>query len=510
MTRSYLHLHLGLDAEGWASCSWSMEAKVEPCYRSGNNPDFVSMKAGEISLQLLSSKMFVILALFISFLKAKAFRLQDSGTENEKLRHRDLLKHLRDPLCEGISEAAKTECFRDELLGAFAKDLQKRCVDESDFGKEAEAKTLCQAVQEAEEDQPGKLGAREKIKEVFERLHEKLQDKEMQEDLTSDMDRIAEIFNISLRVSSEDAVPILVDGVDLINDLMHLKFDTAKDIGIVTLKASQLALKIAGSLVPLPGVAFFADKLIGFAIDRLAEEAHEELDEKIDRIASEAIHQALSVQKLREAKIYVDAADRQVRFQTSLDTGWDHLVAEQLGTWSNRGLARVLQSETSFNRYLIIENALAAAIPRLFVPERSDASADKDGQILEVEDRAQFMNVILNHYLLYILVLGRMDDRSLQDVELRRTLVQRAQEMAKDVMPQLAVMWEKQWGNIEVQQFFPHNPESRETFFRCQQAMSMNNEHVQEWNKCSNTCAMPKDSPFERFRNNLFNFFKDF
>lgn len=114
--------------------------------------------------------------------------------------------------------------------------------------------------------------------------------------------------------------------------------------------------------------------------------------------------------------------------------------------------AFVLQSVTAFNRWLMIENALAAEIPRLLVPEKSDAKTKKktEGTLAKVEKRAEFMVLILDHFLLYLAVVSKMKDETTslpgdQEV-LRAALRKRAVDMAKTVLPHLAVMWEKAVG----------------------------------------------------------------
>lgn len=123
--------------------------------------------------------------------------------------------------------------------------------------------------------------------------------------------------------------------------------------------------------------------------------------------------------------------------------------------------AFVLQSVTAFNRWLMIENALAAEIPRLLVPEKSDAKTKKktEGTLAKVEKRAEFMVLILDHFLLYLAVVSKMKDETTslpgdQEV-LRAALRKRAVDMAKTVLPHLAVMWEKQWDNAWMMHFYP-------------------------------------------------------
>lgn len=101
----------------------------------------------------------------------------------------------------------------------------------------------------------------------------------------------------------------------------------------------------------------------------------------------------------------------------------------------------MLQSATAFNRWLMIENALAAEIPRLLVPEKSDAKTKKnpEGKLLKVEKRAEFMVLILDHFLLYLAVVSKMKDETTslpgdQQV-LGAALRKRAVDMAKMVLP---------------------------------------------------------------------------
>ena len=121
----------------------------------------------------------------------------------------------------------------------------------------------------------------------------------------------------------------------------------------------------------------------------------------------------------------------------------------------------MLQSATAFNRWLMIENALAAEIPRLLVPEKPDAKTKKhpEGNLVKVEKRAEFMVLILDHFLLYLAVVSKMKDETSSlpgDQQLLpAALRKRAVDMAKTVLPRLAVMWEKQWDNAWMHRFYP-------------------------------------------------------
>ena len=156
---------------------------------------------------------------------------------------------------------------------------------------------------------------------------------------------------------------------------------------------------------------------------------------------------------------------KSIRIQFAIAIGIQFLdakiQAELLSTLFFPAQAFVLQSATAFNRWLMIENALAAEIPRLLVPEKSDAKTKKnpEGTLEKVEKRAEFMVLILDHFLLYLAVVSKMkDDTSSlpgdQQV-LGAALRKRAVDMAKMVLPRLAVMWEKQWDNAWMQHFYP-------------------------------------------------------
>ena len=116
----------------------------------------------------------------------------------------------------------------------------------------------------------------------------------------------------------------------------------------------------------------------------------------------------------------------------------------------------------------MIENALAAEIPRLLVPEKSDAKTKKnpEGKLVKVEKRAELMVLILDHFLLYLAVVSKMKDETTslpgdQQV-LGAALRKRAVDMAKTVLPHLAVMWEKQWDNAWMMHFYPSQRDQME------------------------------------------------
>ena len=110
-------------------------------------------------------------------------------------------------------------------------------------------------------------------------------------------------------------------------------------------------------------------------ISYLAEEAGEELTEQIDRIATHAAQRALTAQKYREAGIFLDAVRSQIRFHDSLDEGWSKVMGASRvqGREYPAGDSELVakqDGQASFNRWLMIENSLAAAIPALLVPDR--------------------------------------------------------------------------------------------------------------------------------------------
>eukprot|EP00438_Fugacium_kawagutii_P017091 Skav204581 [mRNA] locus=scaffold672:20747:26257:+ [translate_table: standard] len=156
-----------------------------------------------------------------------------------------------------------------------------------------------------------------------------------------------------------------------------------------------------------------------------------------------------------------------LKHQERLDVGWDNVMAGHFGEFASKHeaskneLAFVLQSATSFNRWLMIENALAAEIPRLLVPEKTHATTktNPEGHLQKVEKRAEFMNLILDHFLLYLAVVSKMRDETISlpgdQRVLQRALRNRAVEMAKKVLPNLAVMWEKQWDSAWMNWFYP-------------------------------------------------------
>lgn len=240
---------------------------------------------------------------------------------------------------------------------------------------------------------------------------------------------VAGLFHIKLGENAKDALPIVGETLELVSNMAKKEL-TNRDAAVFVLKGLQLAVRLAGPLIPIPGLACLADKVIGFAINKLAAEAEASLEKQ--QTTAETVHGALTVQKLREAKIFLDAADGQINFQTAIDD-----------SFSRAG--QLQNEELSFNRWLILENALAQAIPLVLVPDKADS-----GRLLKVEERANFMTVIFDHFLVYILVLSRLEDRATQNPVLRTRLVKRAHEMGKLVMPNLAVMWEKQWDNPAV------------------------------------------------------------
>ena len=238
---------------------------------------------------------------------------------------------------------------------------------------------------------------------------------------------------------------------------------SGKDVALFTLRVVKVALKIGGSLIPFPG-NLLAAKMVDFGIHCLSKESAESLEDTIDRIATEAVGRALKVQALREAKIFVDASEQQIHFHESLDNCWAHLEGVSVGEYSTaKDLKSLFSAETAFNRWLIIENTLAASLHRLLPPERPDARTKKEGdkgKLEKVEDRAKFFTVIVDHFLLYLMVLSKMADKvemESPEHELHDSVQERAREMAKLVLPNLAVMWEKQWDNPWMNMFYQKN-----------------------------------------------------
>ena len=253
-------------------------------------------------------------------------------------------------------------------------------------------------------------------------------------------------------------VPLVGDILDVLQDLTKREREKG-DVLIIALRVTKLVCKIGSLFLPFPGAAFLVDKLLGYAITSLAAEAEQSLDEKMDQIATESVQRALMAQKLREAQRMVESVNDQIAFHDSLDAGWAGVMEDiegqlpMMSPSSSKNIFAVLRSATSFSRWLVIEHALSTAITQLLPPERADAhEKGRQGDLQPVEERARFRQVLLEHFVLYTLVLQRMSTVS-GHVKLRQGLVKRAQAKGLRVFPILAVMFEKQWDNPWSRQF---------------------------------------------------------
>ena len=303
------------------------------------------------------------------------------------------------------------------------------------------------------------------------------------------INEFAEFMGTSIHNSKREAsgeweedweVPVVGDVLDLLQDLTKSDPDK-KDILIIALRVTKVVCNIASMVLPFPGAAYLADKLLGYAITSLAAEAEESLDGRIDQIATESVQRALMAQKLREAQHMVQSVNDQIAFHDSLDAGWAGVMEDvemELPWWSsNKNILVLLRSATSFSRWLVIENALSTAIAQLLPPERADAhEKGQQGEVQPVEERARFRVVLVEHFVLYTLVLQRMSTLS-SHPKLRQKLVKRAQAMALKAFPVLAVMFEKQWDNRWFRQFltsqFCECDSTSITHCRCDKAQAL-------------------------------------
>ena len=415
-------------------------------------------------------------------------QLEDTQSRSYFGSYLDVLKGLqRIDECDGLESLEKSKCSGRQVVSAFSKDLQeKNCegtkpkfqqtASTADSGDtEKVLQELCEAAVAVNSGDPrkeedGKRAMEAPLEEISKKMIRMNKIKEAGATALGHL--IAEDFYIQktldffgVNISDPPAQPLslLGEGVELMSDVVQGQF-SGKKAALFALKAAKLALKIGGSLIPFPGNVLAA-KLVDLGIQFLSEESAEALEDTIDRIATAAVHRGFKTKALREAKIFVDYAEQQIHFHDSLDDGFAHLEGISHGEYSTgKNLAAVLSAETAFNRWLIIENALAAALHKLVPPERPDARTEKDlGSLQPVEERAEFFVVVVDHFLLYLLVLSKMADKVQMEGpehKLHDSLQERAREMAKLVLPSLAVMFEKQWGNPWVSVFYkPADPE---------------------------------------------------
>ena len=387
----------------------------------------------------------------------------------------------------------KSKCSEEQegqVVRAFSKDLQQQNCEgtkpkfhqkesPADSGKAGKVlQELCEAAEAVNSGDPskeedGKRAMEAPLKEINKKI-KKHGGKAIRHLIAEDFyfQEILGFFGVNISDPSDHPLSLLGEGVGFMYDVARGQF-SGKKFALFALKATKLALQAAGSL-PIPGVmpgCTLAAKLVDLGIQKLSEESAEALEDTIDRIATAAVGRALKIQALREAKIFVDYAEQQIHFHDSLDDGFAHLEGISDGVNSiGKNLSTLFAAETAFNRWLIIENALAAALHRLVPPERPDARRKEDlGSLQPVEERAEFFVVVVDHFLLYLLVLSKMAEKVKMEGpehKLHNSLQERAREMAKLVLPSLAVMFEKQWGNPWVSMFYQPDPEyEREVFY---------------------------------------------
>ena len=405
----------------------------------------------------------------------------------------DVLKSLqRIEECDEMEPLENSKCSEGQVVSAFSKDLQEQncegtkpkfqqTASTADGDTEKVLQELCEAAiavnsGDPREEEEGKTSMNSTLQKIYTKmkpLMKKIKEpgaKAIRHLIAEDFyfEKILDFFGVNISDPSEHPLSLLGEGVGFMYAVTRGQF-SGKKAALFALKAAKLALKIGGSAIPFPG-NMLAAKLVDLGIQKLSEESAESLEETIDRIATAAVHRALKIRALREAKIFVDYAEQQIHFHDSLDDGFAHLEDISKGEYSTgKNLATLFSAETAFNRWLIIENALAAALHRLVPPERPDARTEKDlGSLQPVEERAEFFVVVVDHFLLYLLVLSKMADKVQMEGpehKLHNSLQERAGEMAKLILPSLAVMFEKQWGNPRVKMFYQPDPEYEHEVF---------------------------------------------
>jgi len=391
--------------------------------------------------------------------------------------------------CDEMEPLEKSKCSEGQegqVVSAFSKSLQQqncngtkpkfhqKTVKPADSGKAVKVlQELCEAAEAVNSGDPSKekdgkksmLNALENIKATLEKIEDIKEHIEEAEEAT-EPSTVRDFLGVGTFDPSDYTPPWLGEVVGEVVTFMYdvvLSQVSGKQVADFALKATKLALKIGGSFLVFPGNVL-VEKLVDLGIQKLSEESTEALEDTIDRIATAAVGRALKIQALREAKIFVDYAEQQIHFHDSLDDGFAHLEGISDGVNSTRkNLSTLFAAETAFNRWLIIENALAAALHRLVPPERPDARTKNDrGGLQPVEERAEFFEVVVDHFLLYLLVLSKMADKVQMEGpehKLHNSLQKRARKMAKLILPSLAVMFEKQWDNSFVKMFYQPAPE---------------------------------------------------
>lgn len=395
----------------------------------------------------------------------------------------DVLKGLqRIDECDEMEPDEKSKCSERQVVIAFSKDLQQQNCNgtkpkfrqkesPADSGKAVKVlQELCEAAMaiNSGKEEEGRTSMENSLRKLKKKIKEKAATA-IRHLIAEDFyfEEILDFFGVNISDSSDHPLSLLGEGVELMFDVVQGQV-SGKQVALFMLRATKLALKIGGSAIPFPGNVLAA-KLVDLGIQRLSEESAEALEETIDRIATAAVGRALKVQALREAKIFVDYAEQQIHFHDSLDNGFAHLEGISDGLNSGKNLSTLFAAETAFNRWLVIENALAAALHRLVPPERPDARTKNDlGRLQPVEERAEFFVVVVDHFLLYLLVLSKMAEKVKMEGpehKLHNSLQERAREMAKLVLPSLAVMCEKQWDNPWVSMFYKPDPEYENEVF---------------------------------------------
>jgi len=424
----------------------------------------------------------------VSCLRAKmetVMELDDMQSRSYLGSYLDVLKGLqRIDECDEMEPLEKSKCEEGQVVSAFSKDLQddncngtkpKFYQKESpaDSGKTVKVlQELCEAAEAVNSgDSRKEWSGKESMLKALEKINATLEEPEdIKEAGSTDRSTVRDFFGVgSVGISDpSDHTPLLGEVVMFMYDVVKSQV-SGETVADFAGKAMKLALTIGASLLVFPGNVLAA-KLVDLGIQKLSGESAEALEDTIDRIATTAVGRALKLQALREAKIFVDYAEQQIHFHDSLDDGFAHLEGISDGVSSIRkNLSTLLAAETAFNRWLIIENALAASLHRLVPPERPDARRKEDlGGLQTVEERAEFFVVVVDNFLLYLLVLSKMAEKVQKEGpehKLHNSLQERAREMAKLVLPSLAVMFEKQWGNPSVSMFYHSDPEYEQEVF---------------------------------------------
>ena len=204
----------------------------------------------------------------------------------------DVLKGLRRiDECDEMEPLDKSKCSERQVVSAFSKDLQEQncngtkpkfqqkesTADSGDTVKVLQE--LCEAAMainsgDSIKEEEGKKLMEDSLQEI-DPIMKKIKDhgataidKLIAEDFY--FKQILDFFHVNISDESAHPLSLLGEGVEFMYDVVQGRFSGEK-AALFALKATKLALKIGGSVIPFPGNVLAA-KLVDLGIQKLSEE----------------------------------------------------------------------------------------------------------------------------------------------------------------------------------------------------------------------------------------------